>query len=132
MNIMEVGGASHHAAFAPVGAVQRPESAEAPGAPDHDGDSDDAATGRTGELTVGRPPRLRPYAALAVHTSVVWTAGSGVVHGQSRQAPKPSTCSRARATPARRAAPATIVVNRSGPQMNTSRSDRSGMLALRV
>jgi hypothetical protein len=43
MNIMEVGGASHHAAFAPVGAVQRPESAEAPGAPDHDGDSDDAA-----------------------------------------------------------------------------------------
>ena len=44
MNIMAVGGASHHAAFAPVGAVQRPESAEAPGAPDHDGDSDDAAT----------------------------------------------------------------------------------------
>ncbi len=44
MSIMAIGGASHHAAFAPVGAVQRPESAEAPGAPDHDGDSDDAAT----------------------------------------------------------------------------------------
>lgn len=44
MNIMAIGGASHHAAFAPVGAVKRPESAEAPGAPDHDGDSDDAAT----------------------------------------------------------------------------------------
>ena len=42
MNIAAVGGASHLAAFASVGAVQRPESAEAPGAPDHDGDSDDA------------------------------------------------------------------------------------------
>ena len=44
MNIAAVGGASHHAAFAPVGAAQRPESAEVPGAPDHDGDSDDVAT----------------------------------------------------------------------------------------
>ncbi|HYB26421.1 MAG TPA: hypothetical protein VEF89_07405 [Solirubrobacteraceae bacterium] len=44
MSIAAVGGASHQAAFAPIGAVQRPESAEAPGAPDHDGDSDDAAT----------------------------------------------------------------------------------------
>ena len=43
MDIAAVGGASHHAAFAPVGAVKRPESAEAPGTPDHDGDSDDAA-----------------------------------------------------------------------------------------
>jgi hypothetical protein len=41
MSIAAVGGAGHFAAFAPV---QRPESAEAPGAPDHDGDSDDAAT----------------------------------------------------------------------------------------
>ena len=40
MNIAAVGGASHHA---PV-AAQRPESAETPGAPDHDGDSDDVAT----------------------------------------------------------------------------------------
>lgn len=44
MSIAAVGGASHHAAFAPVGAVRRPESAEAPGRPDHDGDSDDVAT----------------------------------------------------------------------------------------
>ena len=44
MSIAAVGGASHQAAFAPIGAVQRPESAEAPGAPDHDGDSDDVAT----------------------------------------------------------------------------------------
>jgi hypothetical protein len=44
MNITAVSGTSHHAAFAPVGAVRRPESAEAPGSPDHDGDSDDAAT----------------------------------------------------------------------------------------
>jgi hypothetical protein len=44
MSIEAVGGASHLAAFAAAGAVQRPESAEAPGAPDHDGDSDDAAT----------------------------------------------------------------------------------------
>ena len=44
MNIAAVGGAGHHAAFASVGAVQRPESAEVPGAPDHDGDSDDVAT----------------------------------------------------------------------------------------
>ena len=44
MSIAAVGGAGHHAAFAALGAVQRPESAEAPGAPDHDGDSDDAAT----------------------------------------------------------------------------------------
>ena len=43
MNIAAVGGASHHTAFAPVGAVKRPESAEAPGTPDHDGDSDDVA-----------------------------------------------------------------------------------------
>jgi hypothetical protein len=44
MSIAAVGGASHLAAFASVGPVQRPESAEAPGVPDHDGDSDDAAT----------------------------------------------------------------------------------------
>jgi hypothetical protein len=44
MSIAAVGGASHHAAFAPVGAVRRPEAAEAPGRPDHDGDSDDVAT----------------------------------------------------------------------------------------
>ncbi len=44
MNIATVGGASHHAALAPVGAAQRPESAEVPGTPDHDGDSDDVAT----------------------------------------------------------------------------------------
>jgi hypothetical protein len=44
MNITAVGGASHHAAFAPVGAVQRPESTEASGTPDHDGDSNDVAT----------------------------------------------------------------------------------------
>ena len=44
MNTTAVGGASHHAAFAPVGAVQRPESTEASGPPDHDGDSDDVAT----------------------------------------------------------------------------------------
>ena len=44
MNIAGVGGASHPAAFAPVGAAQRPESAEVAGAPDHDGDSDDVAT----------------------------------------------------------------------------------------
>jgi len=43
MNIAAVGGASHHASVAPV-AAQRPESAETPGAPDHDGDSDDVAT----------------------------------------------------------------------------------------
>ncbi|HYB24582.1 MAG TPA: hypothetical protein VED41_12340 [Solirubrobacteraceae bacterium] len=42
-SIAAVGGPSY-AAFAPVGAAQRPESAEAPGRPDHDGDSDDAAT----------------------------------------------------------------------------------------
>ena len=42
MSIAAVGGASHLAAFASVGAIQRPESAEVPGAPDHDGDSDDA------------------------------------------------------------------------------------------
>jgi hypothetical protein len=40
-----VGGASHQAAFARVGAVARPESAEAKGAPDHDGD--DVATKAT-------------------------------------------------------------------------------------
>jgi hypothetical protein len=44
MSIEAVSGAGHHAAFAAAGAVQRPESAEVPGAPDHDGDSDDAAT----------------------------------------------------------------------------------------
>jgi hypothetical protein len=43
MSIAAVGGASDHAALAPVGAVRRPESAEAPGRPDHDGDSDDVA-----------------------------------------------------------------------------------------
>jgi hypothetical protein len=44
MSIAAIGGVSHTAAFAPVGATRRPESAEAPGVPDHDGDSDDAAT----------------------------------------------------------------------------------------
>jgi hypothetical protein len=45
MSIAAVGGiSSHNAAFASVGAAQRPESAEAPGVPDHDGDSDDVAT----------------------------------------------------------------------------------------
>jgi hypothetical protein len=44
MSIAAVGGASHLAAFAAIGPAKRPESAEAPGAPDHDGDSDDAAT----------------------------------------------------------------------------------------
>jgi hypothetical protein len=44
MSIAGVGGVTHQAAFASVGTVQRPESAEVPGAPDHDGDSDDAAT----------------------------------------------------------------------------------------
>ena len=44
MSIAAVGGAGRHAAFALVGPVQRPESAEAPGAPDHDGDTDDVAT----------------------------------------------------------------------------------------
>ena len=131
MNIMEVGGASHHAAFAPVGAVSgrnRPK----PGSADHDGDSDDAAKAAQASSSVGRLPRLRPYAALAVHTSVVWIR-------RLRRGPRPVASGaealdvqRARATPARRAAAATIVVNRSGPQMNTFRSDRSGMLALRV
>jgi hypothetical protein len=44
MSIAAIGGVSHPAAFAPVGATRRPESAESPGVPDHDGDSDDAAT----------------------------------------------------------------------------------------
>jgi hypothetical protein len=44
MNIAAIGGTSHLAAFAAAGATKRPESAEAPGAPDHDGDSDDVAT----------------------------------------------------------------------------------------
>ena len=44
MSIAAVGGASHLAAFASVGAAQRPESAEVAGTPDHDGDSDDVAT----------------------------------------------------------------------------------------
>jgi len=45
MSIAAVSGASHLAAFASIGpAAQRPESAEAPGAPDHDGDSDDVVT----------------------------------------------------------------------------------------
>ena len=43
MSIAAIGGASHQAAFAPVSAAKRPESTEAVGAPDHDGDSDDAA-----------------------------------------------------------------------------------------
>ena len=43
MSIEAVGGVSHQAAFA-VNAARRPESAEAVGAPDHDGDSDDVAT----------------------------------------------------------------------------------------
>ena len=47
MNIAAVGGASHRTAFAPVGAVRRPESAEAPGTPDHDADGDDVATKAT-------------------------------------------------------------------------------------
>ena len=47
MSIVAIGGASHQPAFAAVGAVRRPESTEAPGAPDHDGDSDDVATKAT-------------------------------------------------------------------------------------
>lgn len=47
MSIAAIGGTSHLAAFAPVNAGKRPESAEAPGVPDHDGDSDDAATKAT-------------------------------------------------------------------------------------
>lgn len=39
MSIAAIGGVSHAAAFAPV---RRPESAETPGVPDRDGDSDDA------------------------------------------------------------------------------------------
>ena len=74
---------------------------------------------------------MRPDAALAVPRQ--WCGPPArVVGGRSRQAPKPSTCRRARATPARRAARATTFVNCSGPQMNTSRSGRSGMLARRA
>jgi len=47
MSVAAVGGAGHHAAFGLVNAVQRPESGEVPGAPDHDGDSDDVATKAT-------------------------------------------------------------------------------------
>ena len=42
MSIAAIGGVSHPAAFAPVGATRQPESAETR-VPDHDGDSDDAA-----------------------------------------------------------------------------------------
>lgn len=47
MSIAAVGGGSHLAAFASVSTVARPESAEAAGAPDHDGDSDNVATKAT-------------------------------------------------------------------------------------
>jgi hypothetical protein len=47
MSIAGVGGVGHHAAFASVSTVPRQESAEVPGAPDHDGDSDDVATKAT-------------------------------------------------------------------------------------
>jgi hypothetical protein len=43
MSIAAVGGVSPHVAFASVGVSRRPESGEVPGAPDHDGDSDDVA-----------------------------------------------------------------------------------------
>jgi hypothetical protein len=42
MSITPVGSIGSAQAFAPASSV-KPESAEIPGAPDHDGDSDDAA-----------------------------------------------------------------------------------------
>jgi hypothetical protein len=44
MSISAVGGVQPHA-FQPIAAAAKPEAAEAAGAPDHDGDSDDRASG---------------------------------------------------------------------------------------
>jgi hypothetical protein len=44
MSIAALGGISPHGALAPAGGIRRPESAEVPGAPDRDGDSDDVRT----------------------------------------------------------------------------------------
>ena len=41
MSISGVGGVSPHAAFSPISGASKPESLEAVGKPDHDGDSDD-------------------------------------------------------------------------------------------
>jgi hypothetical protein len=43
MSIHAIGAVSPQAAFAPLSSPARPESAEVPGAPDHDGDSDDGS-----------------------------------------------------------------------------------------
>ena len=56
MSISAVGGVSPHA-FQSIVAAAKPEAAEAAGAPDHDGDSDDRAgavapAGRTGTGSV--------------------------------------------------------------------------------
>jgi hypothetical protein len=70
MSIAPVGGVGHVATFTSVGAVQRPESTEVPGAPDHDGDSDDAGT-KTAQPS-SRSVDCTPEAAapgLAVHTA---------------------------------------------------------------
>ncbi len=42
MSIHAIGAVSPHTAFAPLSAAAKPESGEVPGAPDHDGDSDDS------------------------------------------------------------------------------------------
>lgn len=47
MSIHAIGAVSPQAAFAPLSSPAKPESAEVPGATDHDGDSDDS----------GKPPR---------------------------------------------------------------------------
>lgn len=52
MSIAAVGAMSPHLAFAPTSAASKPESAEVAGAPDHDGDSDDAGAS-TGRLSSG-------------------------------------------------------------------------------
>lgn len=51
MSIMAVGGADLHAALAPIGAARQPESAEVPGRPDQDGDSDDIGATSEGRLS---------------------------------------------------------------------------------
>jgi hypothetical protein len=43
MSIHAIGAVSPQTAFAPLSSPGRPESAEVPGAPDHDGDSDDGS-----------------------------------------------------------------------------------------
>ena len=42
MSIHAIGAVSPQAAFAPLSSPAKPESAEVPGAADHDGDSDDS------------------------------------------------------------------------------------------